>query len=593
MVITTLFFLIWYNLYGDNMAKRKSKKKKKSGFYKVLSFIFCILSFAFAFLLFSINVLPNRYMLIVLMSLVLLNFVIFLLLKYTNFKVIKLFTIIVSLCLSYGIFSLINTNDILMSMNKKYKVSSYCVIVKNDSEYNGLKDLKYKKVGYFEDNKDVLKKLKIRFESVSYTDVEGMVRELLDNNVDAIVLEKSYVDMLSEDNSSISNFKKDTRVIYTFEISTKINDIVRDVDITKKPFTIYLSGIDTYGTIESSSRSDANMVVVVNPNTHQILLVSIPRDYYVDLYGKNGKDKLTHSGIYGIDTTVKTVENLIGIDINYYYKINFTSLIKIVDALDGVDVFSKYSFVSKDGYKYEKGYNSVNGKEALSFARERKSFAAGDKVRNINQQALVEAMFRKITDKSILVKYNSILNSLKGSFMTNMPSNRLTSLIKKQLDKNYKWNITSYSLDGTSSREYTFSYKGSTLYVMIPDNETIKQAKQLIKQVYDGKKLENSYNSNVNNVQKVTRVTTSNKVVNNNVNKTSYNVSYIIDDKVYKYVVSSGDVLENINIPEKDGYKILGWYCNDNLFDFNTKVDRDIVLIARYEDITNKEDITE
>ena len=566
------------------MAKRKSKKKKKSNSYKVLSFIFCILSFAFAFLLFSINVLPNRYMMIVLMGLVVFNFIIFIMLKYTNFKIVKLFTIIVSLCLSYGIISLINTNDILTSMNKKYKISTYSVVVKNDSSYNGIKDIKYKKVGYFKDNKEVLKNLKIRFESVSYTDVNDMVNDLLDNKVDAIVIENSYIDMLSEESSSIPNFKKDTRIIYSFDVSTKIDEVVKDVDTTKKAFTIYISGIDTYGSIESSSRSDANMLVVVNPNTKQILLVSIPRDYYVDLYGKDGKDKLTHSGIYGIDTTVKTVENLIGIDINYYYKINFTSLINIVDALGGVDVYSKYSFVSKDGYSYNKGYNRVHGKEALSFARERKSFAAGDKVRNINQQALVEAMFRKALDKSILVKYNSILSSLKDSFMTNMPSNRLTSLIKKQLDDNSKWNITSYALDGSSSREYTYSYKSSTLYVMKPDFDTVSRAKELIKQVYDGKKLENSFNNEVTNVKDVSKVTnTTKKKTNSNVNVDKYNVTYIIDDKEYKYVVSKGDLLDNVEIPNKDGYKTIGWYYNNTLYDFNTKVNSDIVLVAHYE----------
>lgn len=577
------------------MAKKKCKKKKKSSFYKVLSFIFCVLSFIFAFLIFSIDVLPNRYMLIVMMGLLVFDFIIFLLLKYTNFKLIKLFTIIISLCLSYGIYSLINTSDILTSMNKKYKISTYCVVVKEESSYKGIKDLKYKKVGYFQDNKDILKNLRIRFESKQYSDVNSMVEELLESEVDAIILEKSYVDMLSEDNSSFSNFEDDTKVIYSFDVSTKINEIVRDVDTTKKAFTIYISGIDTYGSIETSSRTDANMLIVINPNTNQILLVSIPRDYYVDLYGKEGKDKLTHSGIYGIDTSVKTLENLIDTEINYYYKINFTSLINIVDALGGVDVYSKYSFVSKDGYSYKKGYNHVNGKEALSFARERKSFAEGDKVRNINQQALVEAIFRKSTDKSILVKYNSLLNSLKDSFMTNMPSNRLTSLIKKQLDKNDKWSITSYGLDGVSSREYTYSYKSSTLYVMKPNYDSVSKAKELIEQVYKGNKLESSYYNNVSNVQDVTKVTTNNKnIIKNNVNTLKYNVIYVIDDKEYKYVVDKDSILDNVNIPTKDGYKTIGWFYNDSLYDFNTKVNSDITLVARYEKIESvNEDIEE
>ena len=165
-------------------------------------------------------------------------------------------------------------------------------------------------------------------------------------------------------------------------IKTKSKSIAKKVKVTKESFNIFISGIDTYGKISSVSRSDVNMVVTVNPKTKQILMTSIPRDYYVTLHGVKGyKDKLTHASLLGIENSVMTVEDLLDIDINYYIKVNFSSVINVVDSLGGVDVYSEYDFTSIDGYHYSKGYNKVNGEEALSFVRERKAFASGDNQR--------------------------------------------------------------------------------------------------------------------------------------------------------------------------------------------------------------------
>ena len=279
----------------------------------------------------------------------------------------------------------------------------------------------------------------------------------------------------------------------------------KDLDVTRKPFNIYISGIDTYGEISSVSRSDVNMVVTVNPKTRQILLTSIPRDYYVHLHGKTGyNDKLTHAGLYGVDMSINTVEDLLDIDINYYVKVNFSSVIKIVNALYGVDVLSDYSFTSIDGYNYIKGYNRVNGEEALSFARERKAFAAGDNQRVKDQQALLEAMFRKCISPSMIIKYNSFLNSVEGSFVTNMPVDRLKSLVRLQIAKKYKWIITANSLDGENSSNYTYSYSASKLYVMEPIEDSVDYASKLIKSVIDGEKLDPTYDGNASDVHKVT-----------------------------------------------------------------------------------------
>ena len=576
----------------------KKKTKKKSTISKLISTIFLILSFTLLFLLINLKVLPNKYLLPIIGSIVVINFISFCLLKYSKSKIIKFVFILLCLGMSYGVYSLFNTKNILSSMNIDYKLNNYVVLVNNYSNYNNIDDLNNKVIGILEDDKNSIKNIKIKYEKREFNDVISVVNSLFDNDVDGIILEESYYDMLCEEDSNINNLKSKVRIIYKFNYKSKISNITKDVNTSKDNFTIYVSGIDTYGSIASSSRSDANMLVTVNPTTHQILLISIPRDYYVDLVGKNGKDKLTHSGIYGIDTTVKSVEKLLSIDINYYYKINFTSLINIVDSLGSVDVYSKYSFISKDGYKYSEGYNKVNGKEALSFVRERKAFSAGDRVRNINQQAMVEALFRKVTNPNILVKYNSLLGSIKNNFVTNMPEKSLTNLIKNQLDSNAKWNITPYSLDGTNSREYTYSYKANSLYVMIPNNDTIENAKELIKQVYNGNILENSYNDNVTNVKSVTKENTNRTVDKNsntnNINeikKDYYNVTYIIDGKKESIKVESGKTIPKKEIPSKEGYEIIGWYLGDKLYDFSEIINNDITLEVKYNKI--EDDLSE
>ncbi len=578
------------------------KKKKGNKIAKLLSMIMFILSFTFIILLMKLHVLPNKYFYPIVVTIGVVNLIMFIILKFSRKGIFKLLSFIISIGLGYGVFSLFNTSNILTKMSINYKTNNYVIAVKESSDYKKINELKDKKIGFFSDDKKVLKKVRIEFDSIEYDDIDSLAKSLIDNNVDAVILEQSYVDMLNESSSSIPNFKDKIRIIYSFKMNTKITDITRDVNTTKETFIIYLSGIDTYGSVASVSRSDANMLMVVNPKTHQILLLSIPRDYYINLYGKNAKDKLTHSGIYGIDNTVKSVEELLSIDINYYYKVNFTSIINIVDSVKGVDVYSNNTFTSKDGYNYTKGYNHVNGKEALSFVRERKAFNGGDRVRNANQQAMVEALFRKFTNSSILTNYNSLLSSLNDSFVTNMPQKSITSLVKKQLDENNKWNITTYNLDGSNSREYTYSYKSNKLYVMIPNEDTIKNAKELIKKVASGEALESSYSNKINDVKNVTKSQTNNKSVNSNASeskvekeisnkaKEKYIVTYIIDDKKETIELEKGKKIPYKSIPSKDGYEVLGWFSQDKEFDFADVINDNIILIAKYEKIEEPEE---
>jgi LCP family protein required for cell wall assembly len=306
----------------------------------------------------------------------------------------------------------------------------------------------------------------------------------MNNKISAILVENSYKSMIDEQNEDFTN---NTKTIYTFNINTKTEPIVKKVDVTNNPFNIYISGIDSYGSITSVSRSDVNIVITVNPNTHQVLLTSIPRDYYVKLYGKTGyKDKLTHAGIYGIDTSVKTIETLLNTEINYYVRINFSTLIKSIDAIDGVNVYSAYSFTSYDGHKFVKGYNYMNGDEALSFSRERHTLPGGDRARGENQQAVITAIIKKVASPIIITKYDSILKSLEGTFQTNMPSSDILSLIKMQIDEMPSWDVSTFSLNGFDSHNYTYSYGSQMLYVMEPDMKTVEEGQKNISNIING-----------------------------------------------------------------------------------------------------------
>ena len=370
-----------------------------------------------------------------------------------------------------------------------YKTENYSVLALKESGYEKLTDLEDLSIGSLEFTTDGLKESKEKIEKnidvdfVTTDNITTLKDSFLEEEYEGMLIENSMLAMINE---SDADFQDQYKVIYDFSIDVETEDIAHEVDITKDSFNIYISGIDTYGSVSSVSRSDVNMIITVNPNTHKVLITSIPRDYYVTLAGKNAKDKLTHAGIYGIETSVATLEDLLDIKINYYVKVNFTSLIDIVNALGGVNVYSKYSFTSQDGYYYKEGYNAVDGKKALSFVRERKSFNEGDRTRVENQAAMIEALINKAISPSIITKYTSLLNALDGSFVTNLDFNDITEFIKMQIADMPNWEIENISLNGTDGYNYTYSYGGTKLYVMVPDNETVINASNKINTTLKG-----------------------------------------------------------------------------------------------------------
>ncbi len=506
----------------DKNKNRDKDNKKKGLFYKIIAILQIVFSFILIGFIVVIDILPFKYLSCIIGGLLILDIIIFLIMFKSRLKKgIKKFFCIVSILLSmvFAIASiyLYKTYGVISSLiDSDYEIYNYSVMVLKDSKYNTIGDLKSKSLGYYEtkgkENALVLDKIK-GFSTVNekYTNLNTLGTDLLDKEIDAIVVEANHKSVLEDDSDSneyneLKDFKSKTKVIYTFSIKVKKDDTSKDVNVVSEVFNIYISGIDTYGKVSSVSRSDVNMVVTVNPKTRQVLLTSIPRDYYVQLHDTTGyKDKLTHAGIYGTDCSIKTIEDLLGIDINYYYKVNFTSLIDIVDALGGVNVYSSESFRSWNGYNFSKGYNKVDGKAALAFVRERHAFAIGDKQRGKNQQALISAMINKCISPEILTKYTSLLNSIKGSIITNMPTKTMLSLIKMQLKNNVPWTITSNSLDGTGSYAYTYSYNYQQLYVMEPSEESVNTAKEMISKVINGSVLDSSYDDSDTTVHSVTK----------------------------------------------------------------------------------------
>ncbi len=293
------------------------------------------------------------------------------------------------------------------------------------------------------------------------------------------VLTVAYLDELRE--GANNALYLELEVLATFRV--KSNQAAADKTNLNEPFVVYISGIDTYGSITTTSRSDVNILAVVNPKTRTILFVNTPRDYYVQLNGTTGtKDKLTHAGLYGIDKSEKTLEDLYEIDINYNVKINFTSLEKIVNTVGGIEVDSEYNF-SSGGYSFTAGKNQLDGKQALAFSRERYSFEGGDRTRGQNQMRVLTALIGKISQPSVIVNYQNILNSLSGIMQTNMTSDDMTTLIRNQLDSMAKWNISSISVDGNGASLPTYSMGAQNLYVMIPDEASLTSAKNKINSV--------------------------------------------------------------------------------------------------------------
>lgn len=474
---------------NNNRPKNNRKINKVMLAFKILALVFFITTIVFYVSINRLNLLPTSYFVAFTLAEIIITALIMIGLakRHKTYK-LNIFCLIIMLLFTGIYLYVINfanaTNDFLGSVFQEVKeTEEYYVVVRNDDKYDDINDLDGESIYAFQIENDVQEDINsqanVNFETGN--NLIDLGNDLLDEKIEAILVSSSQYAMVSEE---IENFKDETKIIYTsdHEIvkTTEVNSEGSKYTIENGVFNVYISGIDTSGSISNVSRSDANIIATVNTNTHEVLLTSIPRDYYVTLHSKGAKDKLTHSGIYGINETVTTVEDLLDIDINYYVRVNFTTVIKLVDVLGGIDVYSSNSF-SRGGYTFSQGYNHLNGDAALVFSRERYSFASGDNQRVKNQQAVIEAIAKKVLNSTtLLTRYTDILDSLQGSFQTNIEQDEMSSLVRSQLSNMSSWTFKNNALEGTGSYGPTYSMGSTQLYIMLPNETSVANAKAKI-----------------------------------------------------------------------------------------------------------------
>ena len=480
----------------DTATSKKGRKDNKAldTFFKLIAFAYVVITIIFYIAILKLNLLPGWVITIFTIAEIVftLAMVIGLVKRHKTYK-LTIISLIIILFVS-GIYIYVTnyalaTISFLGDVFKEAKeTDEYYLIVRKDSSYAKIEDIENKNVHFFQVVDDVKSEVtkKVRITLVNQENLVDLGNKLLGKNVDVILTSATQYSMLGDE---VKNFKESTRILYTIkhevQTNTKAEETGSKYSVKSGKFNVYISGIDTSGSISNVARSDANILMTINTDTHEALLTSIPRDYYVTLHSYGAKDKLTHSGIYGINETVKTVEDLLDTDINYYVRVNFTTVIKLVDKLGGIDVYSDYSFTTSDKlYTFKKGYNHMNGEEALRFSRERYAFEAGDNQRVKNQQYVIEAVMKKVLNSTtLLTKYTDILDSLKGSFQTNIAQDDISKLVKDQINNMSSWTIKSNSLTGTGASSSTYSMGSTKLYVMVPNSTSVTSAKEKIDEV--------------------------------------------------------------------------------------------------------------
>ena len=447
------------------------------------------MSIVLAALLIQLNVLPMMYIAIIIVIEILLGVGIFFLMRNAQkvrLIVSHIISLVISIMLVIGCMAVSQGNSAIQGLTSDHtQTNRISLYVLDDSSYQELSDLKNQSIEanvndeHMAEAIDALNK-EVALSIQGQEDYVQMSNDLYDQKTAGIYMNEAQSALFDEIHE---DFHEKTRVLYTYEITEEVEDFSKDVSVTQNAFNVFISGIDTTGPVSTVSRSDVNMIVTVNPQSKKILMTSIPRDYYVTLANMGQKDKLTHAGLAGVENSVKTLENFLGIDINYYARVNFTSLIQMVDALGGIEVYSDQD-IPKLGI--HEGINDMGGKKALSFSRERYSYKNGDNHRVQNQQKVLEAMINKMMSPAIITNYSSILDHIDGCFETNMTSDEITSLIKMQLSDMSSWDIQQIQLQGHGAMLTGGAYMpGNRLYYMIPDEDSVSQCVAQIKEVQE------------------------------------------------------------------------------------------------------------
>ena len=489
--------------------------KEQSKFSKVLSILLSIVlvisSFYLLYQVIRLNVLPSKFLFPLTIGVVVLDAIFILLLIYFSKNVVSkiiciVLTLVVCAASCMGGYYISKTQGALSNITNvaKHAKNTVSVIVKESSSIKNKSQLNGVSVGSLRLNeqgsKKALKELSsegIVLNQTEYDSMTALLEAFYNGEVDSIIINESSRSQIL-DMEAYSNFDSNTRVVYQTSYKVKNNDSATSVsDITSKPFNVLISGSDTRGGFDENGRSDVIMIATVNPKTHTILLTSVPRDFYVttacdagDGCMQGALDKITHTGIHGTNTTKRTVEQLLGIEINYTFKVGFDTVTELVDVLGGVDVYVEPGYATTTSeFSVHEGVNHLNAQQALAFARERYSYTEGDRQRTKNQQQVLMGIVKEVTKPSVITNYAAIMDTMANTFSTTMSNEEITALIKYQLNNNPTWKMEQYMVDGTGDT-LMCAELGDAASVMVPDQSTVKTAKDKINAVLAGKSSE-------------------------------------------------------------------------------------------------------
>lgn len=492
----------------------------KSKFSKVLSILLSVVlvisSFYLLYQVIRLNVLPSKFLFPLTIGVVVLDAIFILLLIYFSKNVVSkivciILTLVICAASCMGGYYISKTQGALSNITNvaKHAKNTVSVIVKESSDIKNKSQLNGVSVGTLrligeEGSKKALKELSgegIVLNQTEYDSMTALLEAFYNGEVDSIIINESSRSQIL-DMEAYSNFDSNTRVVYQTSYKVKNNDSATSVsDITSKPFNVLISGSDTRGGFDENGRSDVIMVATVNPKTHTILLTSVPRDFYVttacdagDGCMQGALDKITHTGIHGTNTTKRTVEQLLGIEINYTFKVGFDTVTDLVDALGGIDVnvepgYATNTFAALPGFSVHEGVNHLNAEQALAFARERYSYTEGDRQRTKNQQQVLMGIVKEATKPSVITNYAAIMDTMANTFSTTMSNEEITDLIKYQLNNNPTWKMEQYMVDGTGDT-LMCAELGDAASVVVPNQSTVKMAKDKINAVLAGKSSE-------------------------------------------------------------------------------------------------------
>lgn len=415
--------------------------------------------------------------------------------KSKKIFLIVVIAIVVSLLIGVLIYSLIALHKVNQTIeevtsNPEEVHVEMAVVVLADSEVEEITDLSQLLIAYKENEAENAQPVMDEINASvggsasfhKFFNAMDMVDALYAKTIKAMIIDQAYLEVIA-DTEGYEDFSDKTRIIYSHEVINYIN-LVDEKETNLNQFVVYISGIDVWGHVSVNSRSDVNILAIVNTETKQIQLINTPRDYYVELPNSNGvKDKLTHAALYGVDNSIGTLEMLYDVEIDYFIRMNFSGFEAIIDSLGGIDVYSEQEFTVEPIKHYEKGMNHLTGLEALAFARERYAFTDGDHQRGRNQMAVITAMIDKLMSVELLYNYADVLDAVEGTFQTNMQTEEIYELVKLQLITPGDWSVETYSVTGSNGRGTTFTTPNSNAYVMIPNEEDIAAAKEKIEAI--------------------------------------------------------------------------------------------------------------